>query len=108
MFALGEATVWPLFSLVFAEAVSIVVQNNQSAQQLALWCGMMVVIGAGTVITTAFRLTFTSMAGGLLTKHLRNTIFKFYVDQDVGWFDDKAHSQGMNFPSNDGAKYNFK
>lgn len=94
-FALLEATVWPLFSLVFAQAIANVVQKSQSARELALWCGLMFLIGVGNVISSFFRLFFTNIAGGKLTKHLRGTVFQFIVQQDASWFDNAANSQGM-------------
>jgi ABC-type multidrug transport system fused ATPase/permease subunit len=92
--ALAEATVWPLFSLVFAEAIATVIDVDHKESSLALWCGLMVVIGGGNVVASYFRHFFTEIAGSKLTQHLRNTVFKFIIVQPAWWFDEKAHSQG--------------
>ena len=93
-FALLEATVWPLFSLVFAQALGVIIQKDPSASSMALWCGLFVVVGAGNMVSSYGRLFFCNLAGARLTEHLRNTLFKHYMRQEISWFDDKAHSQG--------------
>ncbi len=93
-FAMIEATVWPLFSLVFAEAIATVIRVDHKASSMALWCGLMVVIGGGNVLASFGRLFFTHVAGAKLTRQLRNLVFKHIMNQPAGWFDDKGNSQG--------------
>ena len=95
VFALIEATVWPLFSLVFAEAIATVIRPDHEASSLALWCGLMVVIGGGNVVSSYFRHLFAELAGAKLTQRLRHVVFKHIVQQSAGWFDEKSHSQGL-------------
>jgi ATP-binding cassette subfamily B (MDR/TAP) protein 1 len=94
-FALLEGLVWPAFSVVFAQSIYVVIDKNQKASTMAFWCAMLFVVGVGNVISSYFRLFFMNLAGGRLTKHLRNLLFKFLLRQDISWFDDSKHSQGF-------------
>ena len=96
-FALLEGLVWPAFSVVFAQAIYVVIDKNQKASTMALWCGLMFVVGVANVISSYFRLFFMNLAGGRLTKHLRILLFRFFLRQDISWFDDSKHSQGWFF-----------
>ena len=92
--ALCEAVVWPAVGIAFSQAAALIINPQHKADELAVWCGVYVVIGAINGVGTFFRLLFTHLAGSRLTLQLRLIVFQCILSQKATWFDEKLHNQG--------------
>lgn len=94
-FAVLEGGVWPVFSVIFGQASSIVIDVNHEAFKMNMWAGAFVMIGAYNVIVSFFRLYLNGLAGAQLTRELRMRVFSHVLNQPASYFDDKNHTQGI-------------
>jgi ABC-type multidrug transport system fused ATPase/permease subunit len=92
-FALIEATVFPLLAVSFSQVSEFIFDPNHKESEVALWCGIVMIIGVGNVIASYFRVYFTNMFGARLTETLRKKLFSFILRQPAAWFDLRTGNQ---------------
>jgi ABC-type multidrug transport system fused ATPase/permease subunit len=78
----------------FAEASGLVLNKHHSESDIALWCGIFVIIGVWDVIASYFRVYFMNLFGAKLTQVLRERLFAFILRQPASWFDVRNGNQG--------------
>eukprot|EP01132_Coremiostelium_polycephalum_P002116 gene2116-2605_t len=94
--ALGTGMVYPGFSLVFTEILTVFQDPDPeyvktNANFIAL---MFLVLAVGAGFSNFFQTFLFSMIGEKLTFRLRRDSFKAIMKQDIGWFDVSEHSTG--------------
>jgi ABC-type multidrug transport system fused ATPase/permease subunit len=96
LFAVFEATVWPLFSVTVSQAAITVLNPSNSSSNVAFWSGMITLVAVGNVVTSYFRSFFSSFFGARLSQSLRERLFGFLINQSAEWFDARANIQGWD------------
>lgn len=90
--------VFPAYALVFSRVVIMLQQNNLEweppFQGPNLYAFIFVVIGIGAFLGNAIRVMCFEIAGERYTERLRALTFEAMLKQEIGFFDDDAHSLG--------------
>jgi hypothetical protein len=95
VFAIAEATVFPLLAVAVAEAAVIVLVPNHDSDKIALWCGVFAVIAAGNVIMSYLRTLTANLHGTYITQRLRTAAMRQLIHQPAAWYDLLPNASGL-------------
>ncbi|KAI7900844.1 putative ABC transporter protein [Cokeromyces recurvatus] len=90
--------VFPCFSLIFAQVISQLIDPSDVVpgpmSGTNLYSFLFVIIGVGAFIGFTTQVISFEIAGERYTKRLRAAIFRAYMKQEIGFFDDEDNSLG--------------
>ncbi|KAI8638525.1 putative ABC transporter protein [Parasitella parasitica] len=90
--------VFPCFALIFAQVISQLVKPNLAApgpmDGTNLYSFLFVIIGIAAFVGFTTQVVSFEVAGERYTKRLRADIFRAFMRQEVGFFDDEDNSLG--------------
>ncbi|ORY32772.1 P-loop containing nucleoside triphosphate hydrolase protein [Rhizoclosmatium globosum] len=96
--ASGAGVIFPVFALLFSSVTVVLLDPTQidpgPFQGANVYAFAFVCIGVGAFIMYTLQFIGFEMAGSALTRRLRVMTFKSLMRQEVGFFDDEAHSLG--------------
>jgi hypothetical protein len=95
VFAIAEATVFPLLAVAVAEAAVVVLVPNHDSDKIALWCGVFAVIAAGNVIMSYLRTLTANLHGTYITQRLRTAAMRQLIHQPAAWYDLLPNASGL-------------
>ncbi|KAI7871025.1 putative ABC transporter protein [Spinellus fusiger] len=94
-----SGAIFPAFSLIFAQVISLVTLNSQGMSSgplegANLYAFLFVILGITSLISFPTQIVNFETAGERFTKRLRGEIFQAYMRQEVGYYDDPENSLG--------------
>ncbi|KAL0087186.1 P-loop containing nucleoside triphosphate hydrolase protein [Phycomyces blakesleeanus] len=90
--------VFPCFALIFAEVITIISFGTNIApgpfKGANLYAFLFVVIGIAAFFAFAAQVICFEVAGERFTKRLRGDVFRAFMRQEIGYFDEPEHNLG--------------
>ena len=87
LFALAEATVFPLVCVVLAEVAVIALDPQHNYDTVAFWVGMFAVIGVGNVACSSLRILMAELHGARVTATVSIETLRRIINHSSSWFD---------------------
>ncbi|KAK4872648.1 hypothetical protein RN001_014677 [Aquatica leii] len=86
----------PIYAIVFGDILGVLASNDDDyiSTKTNSFAIILLVIGVVTAIATLFQTHMFGIAGERLTMRLRSLMFKSFLSQEMGYFDDKDHGVG--------------
>jgi ABC-type multidrug transport system fused ATPase/permease subunit len=95
VFAIAEATSFPLLSVAVAEATIIALMPQHNPDTIAFWCGILAIIAVSNVIFSYFRTLAAHLHGVHITNRLRNAVMRQLISQSASWYDLLPNASSM-------------
>ncbi|KAJ3070270.1 ATP-binding cassette, sub-B (MDR TAP), member 4 [Podochytrium sp. JEL0797] len=96
--ASGAGVIFPIFALIFSSVSVVLLDPSQidpgPLEGANLYAFLFVCIGVGAFVFYTMQFIGFEMAGSALTRRIRVMTFKSLMRQEVGFFDDEAHTLG--------------
>ncbi|KAI9255701.1 P-loop containing nucleoside triphosphate hydrolase protein [Phascolomyces articulosus] len=91
--------IFPCFALIFAKIITVMIIEGENAptgplEGANLYSFVFVMFGIASFIGFGTQIIAFECAGERYTERLRGYIFRAYMKQEVGYFDDDEHSMG--------------
>ncbi|KAG2226169.1 hypothetical protein INT45_003314 [Circinella minor] len=91
--------IFPCFALIFAKVISVMILDSSNVapgplEGANLYAFVFVMFGIASFIGYGGQIISFECAGERYTERLRGYIFRAYMKQEVGYFDDDEHSMG--------------
>ncbi|CAN4082126.1 unnamed protein product [Withania somnifera] len=92
--AIIHGLIFPIFGLLLSTAIKIFFYPpHKLRNESRFWALMYAGLGVITLVVVPFQNYLFGVAGGKLIERIRSLTFKKVVHQEIGWFDDPAHSK---------------
>ncbi|PIA30044.1 hypothetical protein AQUCO_05700033v1 [Aquilegia coerulea] len=93
--AVVHGVMLPIFGLLLSTAIKIFYEPPQELRKDSkFWSSMFLLLGVIVFVFIPIEQYFFGVAGGKLIQRIRSLCFGKVVYQEIGWFDDPAHSSG--------------
>ncbi|KAI9310815.1 P-loop containing nucleoside triphosphate hydrolase protein [Dichotomocladium elegans] len=87
--------IFPCFALIFAKIIAVLILSpDASAPGTNLYAFVFVIFGIASSLGFGIQIISFEAAGEFYTERLRGMIFRAYMRQEVGFFDDEENSLG--------------
>ncbi|KAI7881051.1 putative ABC transporter protein [Lichtheimia hyalospora FSU 10163] len=91
--------VFPCFSLIFAKIITVMILNPSNVasgpmEGANLYAFVFVMLGIASFFGFSAQIASFEVAGELYTERLRAAVFRAYLKQEVGFFDQEENSMG--------------
>ncbi|KAL4217465.1 tRNA N6-adenosine threonylcarbamoyltransferase [Mactra antiquata] len=81
----------PAFAIFFSEMINVFRNNGENS---VLWSMMFLVLGGIQFLSNSIQVSSFGVSGERLTMRLRSKVFRQFMRQDMGYFDDPKHGTG--------------
>ncbi|KAF9977123.1 Multidrug resistance protein 1 [Actinomortierella ambigua] len=87
---------WPVFSRIFAQVINAItnVDSPTFQQDASFWSLMFFVLGLVTFVASFISVSIFELIGERMSRRMRLLSFSSIMSQEMGFFDDEAHSTG--------------
>eukprot|EP00834_Sanchytrium_tribonematis_P003809 NODE_161_length_14984_cov_0.487000.p1 type:complete len:823 gc:universal NODE_161_length_14984_cov_0.487000:6363-8831(+) len=90
-----NGAIFPVFNLFFGNILGVFAKDKSEIQEGAnLYAILFAVLGFVALIANTVQITCFTISGEKLTCRIRENLFRAYLRQDIGYFDDPNHTSG--------------